>query len=194
VEPLTPEEVNLILSKSKRYRDSCILLMMALVGMRRGEILATQTSDIDFDNSTIRIRGKGSKERVMPIPPLVSKTLSTYLQYERPQGTPSESLFMVLQGSRRGQGMTIGGMRSLLRSRRRSTAIYHANPHRFRHTFASSMVRSGVSILVLQKMLGHARYETTLRYVALNAEDIAAEYFKALKTIETHHVKKDKGG
>jgi len=54
------------------------------------------------------------------------------------------------------------------------------------------MVRSGVSILVLQKMLGHARYETTLRYITLSNQDVTAEYFKALETIEHHHVKTDK--
>ena len=83
--------------------------------------------------------------------------------------------------------MTAEGLRSLFRRRRRSTRVYHANPHRLRHSFAYSMIKSGVSVIVLQKMLGHSHYATTLRYCSLKAEDIAEQYFAAMKTIEKRH-------
>ena len=187
VEPLKTEEVNDLLAGVRYYRDVAIILLMALVGLRRHEILSFQTNDIDFESKIIRIKGKGEKERAMPLPATVLTVLRKYLAYERPRSAQSAAVFLVLLGSRRGRAMTAAGLRSFFRKRRRSSRVFHAHPHRLRHTFAYSMVKAGVSIAVLQKMMGHARYATTLQYGALRPEDVAEQYLKAMKTIEARH-------
>ena len=96
-------------------------------------------------------------------------------------------MFLVLQGRRRGESMTAAGIRSFFRKKRRAPQIANAHPNRLRHTFAYNMVKEGVAVVVLQKMLGHARYGTTLQYVSLRAEDVAEQYFKAIAAIEARH-------
>jgi site-specific recombinase XerD len=187
VEPLKTEEVNDLLAGVRFYRDVAIILLMALVGLRRHEILSVQINDIDFESKVIRIKGKGKKERVMPLPGTVLTVARKYLAYERPRSAQSGAVFLVLLGPRRGRAMTAAGLRSFFRKRRRSSRVFHAHPHRLRHTFAYSMVKAGVSIAVLQKMMGHARYATTLQYGALRPEDVAEQYLKAMKTIEARH-------
>lgn len=191
IEPLKTEEVNCLLRGVRYYRDLAVILLMALVGLRRHEILAIQINDVDFESKVIRIKGKGKKERAMPLPMTVLNVLRKYLECERPPAIQSAAMFLVLQGVRRGEAMTVAGLRSFFRKRRRSSRVYHAHPHRLRHTFAYSMVKAGVSIVVLQKMLGHARYTTTLQYVSLRGEDVAEQYLKAMKTIEGHHIVQD---
>jgi site-specific recombinase XerD len=187
VEPLQAEEVNDLLKGVRYYRDLAVILLMTLVGLRRHEILAVQVCDVDFVSKIIRIKGKGKKERVMPLPAMVTSTLRKYIEYERPPAAASATLFLVLQNPRRGEPMTAAGLRSFFRKRRRTSRVLKAHPHRLRHTFAYSMVKAGVSIAVLQKMMGHARYTTTLQYVALRAEDVAEQYLDAMKKIENQH-------
>ena len=160
---------------------------MVLVGLRRQEILSISIGDIDFQNRIIRIKGKGGKERVMPLPSTVMAALRKYLEYERPRSAQSAAMFLVLQGRRRGAPITAAGLRSFFRKKRRALQIANAHPHRLRHTFAYNMVKEGVAIVVLQKMLGHSRYATTLRYIYLRADDIAEQYLKAMSVIEARH-------
>ncbi len=190
VNPLETEEVNRLLKKSKRYRDLSIVLLMAMVGLRCAEVLAIAIGNIDFVKNIILIKGKGKKERVMPLPEMLLGSLSKYLHCERPRSAVTDKLFVILQGPDRGKPMTEEGLRSLFRRRRSSTRVYHGNPHRLRHTFASNMVRSGVSLIVLQQMMGHAHYATTTRYASLRVEDIAKEYLAAMKTIESRHAER----
>lgn len=191
VEPLNTKEVNQLLAGVRFYRDSSIILLMTLVGLRRHEILSIEVGDIDFERNFMRIRGKGRKERAMPMPASVTALLQKYLSYERPRTARSPTMFLVLQGAQRGQPMTAAGLRSFFRKRRRSSQVTHANPHRLRHTFAYSMVKAGVSIAVLQKMLGHARYTTTLRYVCLGAGDVAEQYHQAMDVLEKKRAARD---
>lgn len=191
IEPLRTEEVNQLLCGVRYYRDLSIILLMTLVGLRRHEILAIQFNDVDFESKVIRVQGKGKKERAMPLPMTVLNILRKYLKYERPRTAQSASMFLVLQGMRRGEVMTPSGLRSFFRKRRRASGVLQAHPHRLRHTFAYSLVKAGVSIAVLQKMLGHSRYATTLQYVSLRAEDVAEQYLKAMKTIEERHLVED---
>jgi site-specific recombinase XerD len=76
--------------------------------------------------------------------------------------------------------MTYAGLRSLFRHHRSSTGVQLANPHRFRHTFASDMVRAGMSLPALMQLMGHANIETTLRYVQVTAQDVYLEYARAV--------------
>ena len=76
--------------------------------------------------------------------------------------------------------MTLAGLRSLFRHHRQTTGVKLANPHRFRHTFASDMVRAGVSLPALMKLMGHANIQTTLVYVDVTPLEVYQQYARAV--------------
>jgi site-specific recombinase XerD len=76
--------------------------------------------------------------------------------------------------------MTLAGLRSLFRHHRQTTGVTLANPHRFRHTFASDMVRAGVSLPALMKLMGHANIQTTLVYIDVTPLDVYQQYARAV--------------
>ena len=150
VEPLTVEQVRIFLRTLRRYRDLSIVYLMLLCGLRSREVMNLWVKDVSFEDRRIRVRGKGNKERMLPLPDILLASLSDYLQWERPSELPSPAMFVVLQGRRRGAPMTLAGLRTLFRWRRRNPVIDHANPHRFRHTFGADMARSGIDISILK--------------------------------------------
>jgi len=79
--------------------------------------------------------------------------------------------------------MTPAGLRSLFRHHRATSGVPPANPHRFRHTFGADMVRSGVSLPALQRLMGHAHIHTTLLYIQLTPQDVFDEYSRAVAQI-----------
>jgi len=190
VESLKPIEVNKFLKKVERYRDLAIYLFMLYCGLRSCEVLCLKLNSINWDDSLVRIFGKGQKERMMPLPNQLQDILKKYIQFERPELENQKSLFLVLDKPNRGQPMTPEGLRSLFRHRRRLSKITQANPHRLRHTFGLEMAKSRVRLPVLQKMMGHANPETTLRYINLSMVDVAEEFERAIKEIQKRYDKK----
>lgn len=187
VEPLTVEQVNAFLGTLKRYRDLAIAYLMLLCGLRSREVLTLTLSDVSFDENRLRVHGKGGKERLLPLPEIVIETVGAYLRLERATEFVGDTLFVVLQGKRRGQPMTRAGLRSLFRHRRTKADLSNANPHRFRHTFGVDMARAGVRLPFLQKMMGHASSVTTLQYINLSMADIADEYRRAASKIRERY-------
>lgn len=190
IEPLTPRQVRSFLRSVQRFRDLAIIHAMLLCGLRSKEVLELEIRDIDFARAQMRIRGKGGRERAMPLPDTLAQTLQRYLALERPAQTSSSRLFVILQGRRRGQPMSPAGLRSLFRRRRRLTDLRNANPHRFRHTFGADMTRAGMRVPILQRLMGHADLRTTLGYVRLSLADIAEEYRRALAQLSGRYGKR----
>jgi integrase len=187
VDPLTPEQVRSFLRSLRRYRDLAIVQLMLLCGLRSAEVLAVEPKDVDFDERRLRVRGKGSRERALPLPDSLVDVVQRYLELERPRLAPSRQLFVILQGKRRGQPMSPAGLRSIFRYRRRRPPLKTANAHRFRHTFGTDMARANVRLPVLQRLMGHADAKTTLQYIQLSMTDIAAEYQRAMQQIEQRY-------
>jgi integrase/recombinase XerD len=129
--------------------------------------------------SQIRVRGKGSKIRFLPLAPETVELLDHYLRLERPLITDT-AVFVSLKGGARGTRLTPDGLRSLFRHQRVTTGVVHANPHRFRHTFASDMIRAGVSLPALMQLMGHSQIQTTLVYVQLTPLDAYQQYARAV--------------
>lgn len=184
IEPLTPDQVRSFLRSLKRYRDLAIVHLMLLCGLRSREVLEIEVGDLVWTDRRLRIRGKGQRERALPMPSLLARFLRDYLRLERPKTSEETRLFLVLQGRRRGRPMTPEGLRNLFRFRRRRRALKSANPHRFRHTFGTDMARAGVRLPVLQRLMGHADMATTLQYIELSLVDVADAYSEAIATIE----------
>ena len=183
VETLTQKEVEAFLQDVTRYRDISIVFMMLLCGLRSCEVLTLKKEGIDLVNEALKVHGKGSKERIVPIPKKVMEPLKKYLRFERPD-CKCEEVFVVLQGKRRGQAMTTSGLRSLFRYRRIKSGVGKARPHLLRHTFGTEMARCGVSYQALQKIMGHANGNPiTNEYIHLSMADITNEYEKAIKRI-----------
>lgn len=181
--PLKPQEVDDFLKDIHRYRDIAIVLTMLLCGLRSQEIINLKLEDIDFHQSQLLIKGKGKKERMVPLSFRLMEVFEKYLSIERPQQS-CPCFFVILQGQRVGQPMTNSGIRSLFRYRRLISRIAKAKPHQFRHTFASDLARAGVPITTIQKLLGHADPATSEIYIQLFMEDIRAEYEKAMTRIQ----------
>src|SRR3989442_4084752 len=177
--PLSVDEVARFWSSFRTSRDLAIVGLMLLQGLRSAEVLALNRDDALLSEAQLRVRGKGNKFRFLPLAPETVQLLEHYLRLERPNPC-SAALFVSLKGRLRGARMTPAGLRSLFRYHRQTTSIPLANPHRFRHTFASDMIRAGMSLLALMQLMGHADIQTTLRYVQVTPQDVYLQYARAV--------------
>jgi len=177
--PLSVDEVARFWSSFHTARDLAIVGLMLLQGLRSSEVIALDRDDILLAESQVRVQGKGSKTRLLPLAPDTVQLLDHYLRLERPEGC-APALFVSLKGPVRGARMTPAGLRSLFRYHRRATAVAPAHPHRLRHTFASDMVRAGISLPALMKLMGHAQISTTMIYVHISPNDVFEEYQRAV--------------
>ena len=177
--PLSVDEVARFWASFRTTRDLAIVGLMLLQGLRSAEVLALNPEDLLLSEGQLRVRGKGSKLRFLPLAPETIQLLDHYMRLERPNPCTG-ALFVSLKGPAREQRMTPAGLRSLFRYHRRATGIKLANPHRFRHTFASDMVRAGVSLPALMQLMGHADIETTLLYVQVTPQEVYLEYARAV--------------
>ena len=177
--PLSVNEVARFWSSFRAARDLAIVGLMLLQGLRSAEVLALNRDDALLSEAKLRVRGKGNKFRFLPLAPETVQLLEHYLRLERPNPC-SVALFVSLKGRLRGTRMTPAGLRSLFRYHRQTTSIPLANPHRFRHTFASDMIRAGMSLPALMQLMGHADIQTTLLYVSVTPQDVYLEYARAV--------------
>ena len=177
--PLSVDEVARFWSSFRTSRDLAIVGLMLLQGLRSAEVLALNRDDLLLSEAQFRVRGKGSKLRFLPLAPESIQRLDHYLRLERPDPCTA-ALFVSLKGRVRGARMTPAGLRSLFRYHRQTTGVMLANPHRFRHTFASDMVRAGVSLPALMQLMGHADIQTTLLYVQVTPQDVYLQYARAV--------------
>jgi site-specific recombinase XerD len=178
--PLSADDVARFWSSFRTSRDLALIALMLLNGLRSQETLDLRLEDLHFGNAQLRVWGKGNKQRLLPLPPETIAALQNYLRLERPL-TDSPALFVSLKGRHRGQAMTLAGLRSLFRHHRSHSRVPQANPHRFRHTFGADMVRAGISLPVLQQLMGHSQIRTTMLYVQLAPQDVWREYARAVQ-------------
>jgi integrase/recombinase XerC len=187
VTPLSGEQVRAFLRSLRHYRDIAMVHLMLLCGLRSREVLGLKLGDISLLDRRVRVMGKGARERVVPLADLAAVSVEQYFKHERPGVCADDTLFVCLKGERRGRAMTPAGLRSIFRSRRKAGALANANPHRFRHTFGADMARSGVSLSVLQRLMGHGTPEQTLQYINLSMADVADAYRAAVAEIQKRY-------
>ena len=178
VVPLAPEQVRQFWQSLRTFRDLSLTALLLFDGLRSQEALQLQLEDLRLAEAQLRVRGKGNRDRVLPLPPETCQLLQTYLRVERPL-TNAPALFVVLKGRQRGQPLSPAGLRSLFRHHRRQSRVAAANPHRFRHTFAADMVRAGIALPALMHLMGHSQIRTTMRYVHLAPQDVWREFARA---------------
>ena len=181
ITPLTVEQVARFWHSFRNSRDLSIVGLMVLHGLRSREVLALNVDDLLTSDSKIRVPGKGAKVRMLPLASDTLQLLDHYLRLERPAHCGA-ALFVSLKGPARGRRMTPAGLRSLFRHHRCTTGVGRANPHRFRHTFASDMITAGVSLPALMQLMGHANIQTTLVSMQLTPQDVYDQYARAVAT------------
>ena len=129
---MSKEEVEHFWRSFHKTRDIAMVALMLLNGLRLREVLGLKLEDLLFSEAQVHVRGKGGRERQLPLPPETVRLLKCYLHHERPL-TNTPEVFVALKGPARGKPLKPAGLRSLFRHHRQASGVKKANPHRFRH-------------------------------------------------------------
>jgi integrase/recombinase XerD len=181
---LTRDEVAELLRQPRgteppALRDRALLETMYACGLRASEAIELEVGDLDLEAGILRARGKGSKERLVPVGGAAQKALEAYLQRGRARlvGDRWEARLFV---NHRGSGLTRQGLYKIVQRHAASAGLAaKMSPHTLRHTFATHLLAGGCDLRSLQEMLGHADIATTQLYTHLSAERLKDVYFDA---------------
>jgi tyrosine recombinase XerC len=161
-------------------RDLLILELLYSTGCRVSELAAASLTDLDFKGSTLRVVGKGNKERLVFIGRAACKRLREYLLKRRALKVNDPEGRRALLINRRGGRLTVRGIQTIVeRLLERSPLDKAATAHTFRHSFATHVLRKGADIRVVQELLGHASLSTTQVYTHLDMERLQKVYGSA---------------
>ena len=175
--PLSVDEVARFWSSFRTARDLAIVGLMLMHGLRSAEVMALNRDDVLLSEGQLRVRGKGD-DALPALGPRDHATARSLLATGATRSLLGGAVRRVERTRARPTHDT-GGIALLFRYHRRTTGVKIANPHRFRHTFASDMVRAGISLPALMQLMGHADIETTLHYVQVSPQDVYLQYARA---------------
>jgi integrase/recombinase XerD len=181
---LTRGEVEKLLSQPRgnspqALRDRALLELMYASGLRASEAIGLELNDLDVEERVLRARGKGSKERVVPIGQAALKALTAYLRRGRHELAKTRAEPYVFLNFRGGQ-LTRQGLYKIVRRHATTAGLAdRMSPHTLRHTFATHLLAGGCDLRSVQEMLGHADVSTTQLYTHLSSERLKDVYFKA---------------
>ena len=179
--PLTPDQSTDLLAEAEAddgetwvgQRDLALFMLLYGAGLRIGEALALDVRDATGAGDSLRVTGKGNKQRVVPLLPRVRQAIDAYLAL-RPDGAPADApLFVGVQGKRLNPGVAQRRFREL---RALLDLPESATPHALRHSFATHLLGGGADLRTIQELLGHASLQTTQRYTEVDAEGLLAVY------------------
>jgi integrase/recombinase XerD len=183
-EVLSRDEVNHLLAAPKgtspsALRDRALLEVLYACGLRASEAIGLQLDDVDLDEELLRARGKGSKERLVPIGRQAVAAVRVYVVRARPVLvglSPERHLFV----NRRGGGLSRQGLYKIVQGYAQTVGLKdRMSPHTLRHSFATHLLAGGCDLRTLQEMLGHADIATTQLYTHLSTERLRDVYFGA---------------
>jgi integrase/recombinase XerC len=157
------------------FRDRAVLETLYSTGIRAGELIGINRDDIDRHGLLIRIRGKGRKERIVPVGIKALAAIDAYRE-QSVKGAEAAALFTGPSGKR----LTARTVQRILENYRKQMGLSQkASPHTLRHSFATHMLESGADLRAIQELLGHASLSTTQRYTHLNLDSLMETYDKA---------------
>lgn len=148
----------------EKLRAVAIVNMFLFTGIRRNELIELEVADVDFQSRTVMVHeGKGKKDRMIPMMSGLVKPLQEYVEDRNRLGRKSKYFFTGLQ---KDQEITLEVLKRIFKKIKNNTGI-HTSPHKLRHTFATLMLEGGCDPVSLQKMMGHSKLETTLKYLTI---------------------------
>lgn len=161
---------------AESQRNAAILELLYATGIRVAELVSMDVADIDFSNRTIRVTGKGNKQRVVPFGLPAQRALETWLGRGRPVlARTGDALFLGVRGGRIDQRTA----RDVVHRAAREAGVPDISPHALRHSAATHMLDGGADLREVQEMLGHASLSTTQRYTHVSIEQLKDRYGQA---------------
>lgn len=161
--------------ETEYLRDSAMLELLYATGVRVAELTGMNIKDLDLTRHTVRVRGKGGKERVVPFGRAAADALDQWLRQGRPElAGDTPALFVGVRGSR----IDPRQVRRVVEKAGRVTG-HDISPHGLRHTAATHLLEGGADLRVVQEMLGHSSLQTTQIYTHVSAERLKEVYRQA---------------
>jgi integrase/recombinase XerC len=182
-EVMTPEQVNTLLDgvsadrleRPFPARDRALFELLYGCGLRVSELVGLNLEDLDRTERWLRVRGKGRKERQVPLPGKAADALERYLA-GRPVVRGEAAVFLNHRNGR----LTRDGVSKLVKLYGRLLGGDDSmHPHSFRHAYATHLLADGADLRAIQELLGHARLSTTQKYTQVSLTDLMAVYDKA---------------
>ncbi|HEX9154143.1 MAG TPA: tyrosine recombinase XerC [Nitrospira sp.] len=156
-------------------RDRAVLETLYSTGIRAAELIGMNRDDINREDRLIRIRGKGRKERIVPVGRTAIGSLDAYLAHKK-EGAENPAVFTGPTGNR----LTVRTVQRILENSRKKLGLAQkASPHTLRHSFATHLLEAGADLRAIQELLGHASLSTTQRYTHVNLDSLMEAYDKA---------------
>ena len=182
--PLSVDEVERILvsplgAGPATLRDRALLETLYGAGLRISELVALDVDDVDLDQSSVRVMGKGSKERLVPLGRYARESLATYLTAGRPSLASARTRAALFLNARGGRLTRQGCTRILKRCVSRAGIRKRVSPHTLRHSFATHLLEGGADVRVVQELLGHASVATTQIYTLVTQQHLRDVYFSS---------------
>ncbi len=168
---------SLIQDKKRQIRDKAMFEVMYATGLRVSELVGMTLNSIEMTVGFIKVKGKGSKERIVPIGDAAKEAVAHYLEEGRPAflRRTTDALFLTQQG----EAFSRQGFWKLLKTYLKKTNITkHVTPHTLRHSFATHLLEHGADLRSVQLMLGHSDISTTQIYTHINTEMLKRIYDK----------------
>ena len=159
-------------------RDRAILEVMYACGLRASEVVGLEMTDIDTHHGMVKARGKGNRERIVPLGREAIHAVERYLRAARPslvKGRPEKALFVNFRGG----SLTRQGLYKIVQGHAATAGLEdRMSPHTLRHSFATHLLAGGCDLRSVQEMLGHADVATTQMYTHLSGEQLKDVYFR----------------
>jgi len=181
---LGPEEIARLLDRIPasgplEVRDRAMLEVTYACGLRAEEIINLDSDAVDFESESLRVVGKGSKTRIVPMGEPAQRALDRYLRQARPALT-SDREEPALFVSRRGRRLSPSDVRRRLDRWVREAAVAgHVSPHTLRHSFATHLLEGGADLRSIQELLGHSSVSTTQVYTRVEPGRLRREYARS---------------
>ena len=174
---LEPEQLKALLDSCDREtaggrRDYAVLVMLARLGLRAGEVAALGLEDVDWRAGELRITGKGRRAERLPLPADVGEAIVAYLQDGRPATAQDRSLIVRVRAPH--HAMTTGGITQIVFAAAGRAGLGAMHSHRLRHTAATQMLRAGASLEEVGQVLRHRQVLTTATYAKVDRDALRA--------------------
>lgn len=170
---ISDESMERLRDECKTVRDLAIVDLLSSTGMRVGELVRLNKSDIDFEDRECVVRGKGSKERKVYFDARAKIHLKVYLAQRADE---NEALFVSLNAPH--ERLMISGVESRLRALGKKAVGQRIHPHKFRRTLATRAIDKGMPIEQVQVLLGHSKIDTTLCYAMVDQQNVKRSHHK----------------